>query len=104
MESFRFIIYGNWSRCQNQNTLDWFTVCARSLLRFFVYYWEASYNFVTIVYQYNYLSSRHYPSSCLLFKTRLNSTGFSVPHRKHIKSPLRAQQLNAMYRFVTMVY
>jgi hypothetical protein len=26
-----------------------------------------------------------------------------VPHRKHITSPLRAQQVNAIYRFVTMV-
>jgi hypothetical protein len=24
-----------------------------------------------------------------------------VPHRKHITSPLRAQQVNALYRFVT---
>jgi hypothetical protein len=30
--------------------------------------------------------------------------GLSVPHRKHITSPLRAQQVNATYRFVTMVY
>jgi hypothetical protein len=28
--------------------------------------------------------------------------GLSVPHRKHITSPLRAQQVNAIYRFVTM--
>jgi hypothetical protein len=27
-----------------------------------------------------------------------------VPHRKNITSPLRAQQVNAIYRFVTMVY
>jgi hypothetical protein len=26
-----------------------------------------------------------------------------VPHRKHIASPLWAQQVNAIYRFVTMV-
>jgi hypothetical protein len=36
--------------------------------------------------------------------TQLNSLGLSVPHRKHITSPLRAQQVNATYRFVTMVY
>jgi hypothetical protein len=45
-----------------------------------------------------------YPSSCLLFKAQFNSLGFSIPHRKHIKSPLQAQQVNAIYRFVTMVY
>jgi hypothetical protein len=27
----------------------------------------------------------------------------SVPHRKHITSPLRAQQVNAIYRFVTYI-
>jgi hypothetical protein len=43
-------------------------------------------------------------ASCLLFKTQLNSIGLSVPHRKHIMSPLRAQQVNAIYRFVTTVY
>jgi hypothetical protein len=53
---------------------------------------------------YNYHNSEHYPSSCLLFKTQRNSIGLSVPHRKHITSPLRAQQVNAIYRFVTMVY
>jgi hypothetical protein len=35
----------------------------------------------------------HYPSSCLLFKTHLNPIGLSVPHRKHITSPLRAHRL-----------
>jgi hypothetical protein len=50
------------------------------------------------------LGSEHYPSSCLLFETQLNSIGLSVPHRKHITSPLRAQQVNAIYRFVTTVY
>jgi hypothetical protein len=59
---------------------------------------------VTMVYWYNYHNSGHYPSSCLLFKTQLNSVGLSVPHRKHITTPLRAQQVNAIYRFVTMVY
>jgi hypothetical protein len=34
----------------------------------------------------------------------LSSIGLSVPHRKHITSPLRAQQVNANYRFVTMLY
>jgi hypothetical protein len=28
----------------------------------------------------------------------------SVPHSKHITSPLRAQQVNAIYVFVTMAY
>jgi hypothetical protein len=40
----------------------------------------------------------------LFFKTHLNSTGLSVTHRKHITSPLRDQQANAIHRFVTMVY
>jgi hypothetical protein len=43
-------------------------------------------------------------SQILLFKSQLNCIGLSVPHRKHITSPLRAQQVNAIYRFVTMVY
>jgi hypothetical protein len=34
----------------------------------------------------------------------IRSIGLSVPHRKHIMSPLRAQQVNAICRFVTMVY
>jgi hypothetical protein len=49
------------------------------------------YRFVTIVYEYNYHTSGHYPSSCLLFKTQFNSIGLSVPHMKHITSPQRAQ-------------
>jgi hypothetical protein len=65
---------------------------------------NAIYRFVTMVYYYNYRNSRHYPSSCLLFITQLNYIGLSVPHRKHITSPLRAQQVNTIYRFVTMVY
>jgi hypothetical protein len=61
--------------------------------------------FVTIrINTHNYHNSGHYPSSCLLFETQLNSIGLSVPHRKHIISPLRAHQVNAIYRFVTMVY
>jgi hypothetical protein len=41
-----------------------------------------------------------------VFYLKLNWTlkGLSVPHRKHVTSPLRAQQVNAVYRFVTMVY
>jgi hypothetical protein len=58
------------------------------------------YRSVTVVY----LNSGHYPSSCLLFKTQLNSIYLSVPHRKHITSPLRAQQFNAIYRSMTIVY
>jgi hypothetical protein len=41
----------------------------------------------------------------IIFYLKLNSTlGLSVPHSKHITSPLRAQQVNAICRFVTMVY
>jgi hypothetical protein len=65
---------------------------------------NAIYRFVRSVYYYNYHNSGHYPSSCLLFKTQLNSIGFFVPHRKHITSALRAQQVNAIYRFVAMEY
>jgi hypothetical protein len=36
----------------------------------------------------------------LVFHLKLNSIGLSAPHRKHITSPLRAQQVNAIYRFV----
>jgi hypothetical protein len=39
-----------------------------------------------------------------LNSTQLNSIGLSVTHRKHITSLLRAQQVNAIYRFVTIVY
>jgi hypothetical protein len=42
------------------------------------------------------LHYKDYPSSCLLFKTQLNSIGLTVPHRKNITSPLRAQQVNAI--------
>jgi hypothetical protein len=65
------------------------------------------YRFVTMVYYYKYHDSGLHPSSCLLFKTQLNSIGLSIPHRKHIihiTSPLRAQQVNAIYKFVTMLY
>jgi hypothetical protein len=65
---------------------------------------NAIYRFVKMVYWYNYHNSEHYPSACLLFKTHLNSIGLIVPHRKHIMSLLRTQQVNAIYRFVTMVY
>jgi hypothetical protein len=37
-----------------------------------------------------------------VFYLKLNSIGVSVLQRKHITSPLRAQQVNAMYRIVTM--
>jgi hypothetical protein len=39
-----------------------------------------------------------------VFYLKLNSVGLSVLHRKHITYPLRAKQVNAIYRFVTMVY
>jgi hypothetical protein len=41
--------------------------------------------------------SGYYPSSCLWFKTQLNSIGLSIPL-------LWAKQVNAIYRFATMVY
>jgi hypothetical protein len=53
---------------------------------------------------HNYHNSGHYPPSCPLFKTQLNSIRLSVPHMKHSSSPPRAQQVNAIYRFVMMVY
>jgi hypothetical protein len=34
---------------------------------------------------YNYHNSGHYPSSCILFKTQLNSVGLSVPHRNTLR-------------------
>jgi hypothetical protein len=50
----------------------------------------------------NCRNSGHYSSFCLLFK----KTGWKmfVPHRKHMTSLLRAQQVKVIYRFVTMVY
>jgi hypothetical protein len=39
-----------------------------------------------------------------VFYLKLNAIGLSVSHRKHITSPLRAQHVNAICRFVTMVY
>jgi hypothetical protein len=65
---------------------------------------HAIYRLMTMIYCYNFHNSGHYPSSCPLFKIQLNSIGFSLPHRKHITSPLRAQQVDVIYRFVTMVY
>jgi hypothetical protein len=38
-----------------------------------------------------------------VFYSKLNSIGLSVSHRKHITSPRRAQQVNDIYRFVTLV-
>jgi predicted transport protein len=58
-----------------------------------------------MVYQYDCDSPGHYPSSCLLFKAELNFVDLFVPHkRKHITSHLQAEQVNDMYRIVTMVY
>jgi hypothetical protein len=65
---------------------------------------NAIYRFVTMVYCYNYYNSGRHPSSCVLFKTQLNSIAMSVPHMNHITSPLQAQQVNAIYGFLTMVY
>jgi hypothetical protein len=43
--------------------------------------------------------------SCRCLKQRnVNKIYSFVPHWKHITSPLRAQQVNAIYMFVTMVY
>jgi hypothetical protein len=42
----------------------------------------------------------HHP----VFYLQLNSIGLSVPHMKHIPSLLLVQQVNAIYRFVTMVF
>jgi hypothetical protein len=40
----------------------------------------------------------------LFFYLKLSSIDLSVPHRKHITSPQPAQQVNAIYRFVVMIY
>jgi hypothetical protein len=53
---------------------------------------------------YDCHNAGQYTTLGLLFKTQLNSIGLSVIHKKHITSLLRAQQVNAIYRFVTMVY
>jgi hypothetical protein len=65
---------------------------------------NAIYRFVTMVYWYN---SQFWTLSTVLpffFIIQLNSIGLSVPHRKHITSPLQGQQVNVIYRLVTMVY
>jgi hypothetical protein len=41
----------------------------------------------------DYRDSGRCPSSCLLFKTQLNSIGLSVPHRIHFMSPLEPNML-----------
>jgi hypothetical protein len=38
------------------------------------------------------------------FYLKLNAIGLSLPHRKYITSTQLVQQVNAMYRFVTIVY
>jgi hypothetical protein len=58
---------------------------------------NAIYRFVTMVYYYNYHKVGHYPSSCPLFKSQLNS------QETHYIS-LWAQQIIASYRCMTMVY
>jgi hypothetical protein len=65
---------------------------------------NAIYRFVAMLYEYNYYNYGHYLSACLLFKTQLNSIGLPVLQRQHITSPLRAQQFNAIYKFLAMVY
>jgi hypothetical protein len=47
------------------------------------------------------LDSIHRP---VFYLKLLKSIGLSVPHRKHITSPLWAQQVNAIYRFVIIVH
>jgi hypothetical protein len=58
------------------------------------------YRFVTVVYEYNYHNSGHIHRPVLHLKIQLNS----VSRRKHITSPLLAQQINVIYGFVTVVY
>jgi hypothetical protein len=63
------------------------------------------YTFVMMVYQYNYHNSGQYPSivlSCFVFKTQLYRSVCTSQETRYI--PLRAQQVNAIYRFVTMVH
>jgi hypothetical protein len=43
-------------------------------------------------------------TNVIVWKTQLNSICVSVPQWKHIMSPLWTQQVNAIYRFVMMVY
>jgi hypothetical protein len=56
-----------------------------------------------MTYKYNYHNYGHYPSPVFYLK-QLSSITLSVLHRKHFTSPLRAQQVNAIYRCVTKVY
>jgi hypothetical protein len=65
-------------------------------------YWYCKNRYSTDVFC-NYHNFGH-PSSCLLFKTQLNSIGLIVPHRKHITSLLRVHEVNAIYRSVTMAF
>jgi hypothetical protein len=54
-----------------------------------------------------HLMTTYLPEPCsqtFLFKTQLNPIGLSVPHMKHITSLLGAQKVEAIYRFMTMVY
>jgi hypothetical protein len=39
-----------------------------------------------------------------VFYLQLNTISLYIPHRKHITSPLLDKQVNAIYRFVMMVY
>jgi hypothetical protein len=62
-------------------------------------------------YAANKINIKYFYSSTVLdiihrpvFYLKLNTIGLSVPHMEHITSPLRAQQVNAIYRFVTTVY
>jgi hypothetical protein len=64
---------------------------------------NAIYKFVKTVYRYNYRNSGQYPSSCLLYKTHDGQCSY-FKGNKHITSPLRVQQVNAIYRFVKTVY
>jgi hypothetical protein len=84
--------------------LDLLIIILKSYTCVYIYIYIYIYIFVMMTFQCKYYYSGHYPSSCLTFKSQFKFMSLSVPHRKHIASPLRAQQVNPIYRFVTMVY
>jgi hypothetical protein len=86
-------------------------------LMYISHFFDGNPRLIANFYRWNHLRLVHFDAPCgsettfrfsqsqsLSFKPQLNSIGLSVSHRKHIKSLLRAQQVNAIYRFVTMVY
>jgi hypothetical protein len=64
---------------------------------------------MTTITLHNYHSSRHYPWSCLLFKTQLNFIGLSVPHRNTFRlryEPNRlmlSTELSLWYIIITII-